>query len=153
MENTYGTMKRCFVAGTRNIAKQLLQNYLMLDNHRHLCPARPSLYIAQKDAENRKQEDNSIITVREGSSLTFYRVIASLSDSEHVVSQIKTAPFHCDSTLELDLPWDKVGIYMYCGEGATEKTVSSDEIVGKGVIVQSFIIDFRVNWLQSRRPI
>jgi hypothetical protein len=141
-------MQNCYVVGTRNITSQLLSNYLLRDQSMHRCVEKVALHIAPLGSENRRQEDNSIVTTRDAQTLEtlFYRVHMCGEDTLEV-TQIETEPYN---TI-VPLLWDKVGLKRYVRETSERIELPFKDIHGKGVLVQHILTEYQTVWLQSKK--
>jgi hypothetical protein len=152
-ESAYYSMKQAFVAGTRNVTKQLLLKYLMRDKVRHACHLKPVplLVTAKENEKTSRGEDNTIVSIREeDGSIGFVRVHAKWPNKTFRVARLTLAPFQGTSSIDLDLPWGLIGVFKITGEESNLFSINSGRVRGKGVIVQDTICEMLPQWMQSR---
>lgn len=147
-ENAYGVMQQCYTAGTRNITSQLVKNYMLRDRYMHRCLDKVPIEIAPVGSQNRRQEDNSIVTAHQEQSVepVFLRVHAC-NEASITVTKIVTEPY---DTL-VTLPWAKVGVKRYVSESTDKFELALTDVRGKGVLVQHVLSEYKTIWLQSKR--
>jgi hypothetical protein len=91
-ESSYFNIKKLFMAGTRNIPKQLLWKYMLRDLFAHHCNMDWSMIIKVSGSERTKAEDNSIISFKEEGKLAFGRVKEHCPNNTWFnVTRLKTA--------------------------------------------------------------
>lgn len=152
-ESAYFTMKKMFAVGTRNVPKQLIWKYMLRDIVHHECGLSPwSQVIKSTGSELTKVEDNSLITIDESNGgIGFVRVHDHCEHNTWFrVSRVKTGVFQGQESLNLLLPWEKVGVMAYCGETEEQFDVTPKVIRGKAIIVRESICEMKPEWFQSR---
>lgn len=146
-EASYFAEQRCYAGGTPNIPKQLLENYLVRDTIMHRCCVnrRP---VIKTYKQSTKTTDDSIVRLEDGE---FYRV-RELNGTSATVTRIITCDFYPDVKLDLPaLPWDRVGVKIFSTD-TEEEAIMIDvrDVKGKGVIAGDFLVEYQVDWLQSK---
>jgi predicted HTH transcriptional regulator len=151
-ENSYGVMKNGLRKGTRNTPFQLLKNYYLRDNGFHRCIHSVPIHIAAVGDESRSQEDNTIITTRNGLNTEYWRV-QECSEDSLIVTAIQTEPYVTKEELNLNLPWSAVGIQKYIAETKKRRSLPISDVSGKGVLVKNVLSEYQTVWLQSKRSV
>ena len=125
-ESAYGMIQLSYHPGTRAIGKQILEHMLMrlLKRRSHNCEY--TLKFGRFKAG--KRYDDSIVC---DERWNFYKVIEVHRDSVTVVCINKT---HWTSPYNPDLPFDKAGVYQFCGYGQERLTYPKSHFSGKGAM-------------------
>lgn len=145
-ESAYFVIKQLFSKGTTNRTKQIVTKYLVRDKVRHRCNLNKKLIVKVKKTVS---QDNSVVTMTENGQLQFLRV-RKIEGGTIDVTPIVVSPFQAAKDVNMNLPWNLIGVYKYEGESEARKQVSLSNLKGKGVIVAGTICELRHEWLQSR---
>lgn len=158
-ESAYGQYQRCYRAGTPHITAQLLKNYYACDQYsRHSCPKKneSETYVRAVGKERRKHEDNTIISVgAEDFHVHFFRVY-EIDDKHNTfrAKKLRTSCYSAPAGLGLDnIPWFAMGVYNYDGEEDGWHQLPQTTMRGKGVIIKSYIFEFKTEWMASKKSL
>ncbi len=142
LEATFARLKRCFVPGTRNEAKQMFNSFYADDNFFHVCPGQRTIKYRSHSTE---KNDDSLVRV-EGGDL--YRIVGLEDDDRDGYGgdlfrcrRISVRPLETGEII--DLPWAAVGVWRE-DEGEAdqeERNFTRKQMIGKLVKVEKLILD------------
>jgi len=108
-------------------------------------------HFAAVGGENRKTEDNTLITLCDSGTTAFYRIY-KLKDESLVCRKIQIEPFCEPSALGLEekLPWHLVGVAVAVQEERAYIEIRKNNVRGKAIMIRNMLFEFKTSWLQSK---
>ena len=142
-EAFYAELRNSFQPGTTSVLKQMFQNVLLkrMLSH-HVC--QETIYYSEKDTA---LECNSLIYVYENNAHVMYK-IQSVQENVFICNQLGNHPvtFPCTTMLN----WSSVGVYRKGGLSSIEVNVQKNEVAGKVIKVNNYLITCPVNILREK---
>lgn len=142
-ENFYAELRRSFHPGSVSVLKQMLQTVLLkrvLCNH--VCEEK--MYFSEKDTQ---LECNSLIYVYENDTHVIYQ-INSIDDNDLICNQLGNHTIDLPHTNMLN--WSTVGVYRKGGLSSTNVKISRDQVDGKVIRVENYLLTCPVNILREK---
>ena len=154
-ESFFSEMKNMYVAGTMSTPKQILENCYMKRAVEHHTCEKTIFYDAKKSPVPGKAflpglENNSLIYIDdEQDNHNMYEI--TKVENNNSFTCVKKGKFEYKSELIPNLNWSQVGVYKE-GPTVTEQqiTISRDEICGKVLKVDNYLITCPNNVLQEK---
>lgn len=142
-ESFYGEMRQCFVPGTVSTLKQIMSNVLMkrvVANHN----CKKDIFISPN---NTAMECNNLVYLFKDRQYHIYKVI-SVEENEYVCVKQKTKK--CTFREIPNLNWSLIGVFVANGECNTHETIPKQQIKGKVLNVNNFLITCPLNVLLEK---
>lgn len=132
------------VAGTPSVSMQMLIKYYIRLMLYHNCKKR-SMTVSSKENSNRNR-DNLVYTLKGHFKITGRLTRKGEMPQRYSARKLNLIPWECPAILNLQLPWQHVGIYKFNSVSDEVCHVSHTEILGKLVLVGDVISEHPKEW-------
>jgi len=153
-EDLYGVCKNFFVPGTKNAAKQIMQQFLFHEITKHHCKNTKGMFICPNVTN---QADDSLLLTGDG----FFKVLECETEpakesEERRNKWRRSRNFKCSPVsvtridtrhIGINLPWHLVGVFTLGNVKEETVMLQRKDVIGKGVVVDDYIIEFRKEWM------
>ena len=145
-ESFYGEIRNSFVPGTPSTLKQIFSNVLikrLISNHN--CEKK--IRISDKETA---LESNNLIYTYVDKEFRLYKVTKINADNSFTCVKQNTLECTFNEITDIDLQWNLVGVFKKGEIGEEEHTITMNEIKGKFLIVNDYLITCPNNVLREK---
>ena len=137
-ESMYSKAKQCYKGNTRNVPKQILQNFHAFQDQYHVCRNKKRLKFS---ASTSLKTDDSLVFYNQN----FYRVTL-VQDPVLTLQKLKTSSINTTNLVRV--PWSIVGVRKYEGESNDRPiTVLVEDVKAKAILCGDIISSMFPEWI------
>ena len=141
-ESYYGEMRRSYVTGTASTGKQILKNAYIRRSIPHANCRKPLKFSSKETSRS----SDKFIYIYKDNSFNFYVIKSIMQDGSMICVQHGRRSY---KPSEVSLDWSSVGVFLKSGESDLEQLIRPQEVTGKAIVVDNFIISCPTNVLQE----
>ena len=146
-ENFYSEMRNLFQPGTPSPVKQILRNTLVKRSlEKHVC--KKEIKYGEMKNQTGLENNSRIYVLKENAAHEFYNIVKVNDDKTYECQKQGHFPATFDDVIELS--WGEVGVYKLGPRTNTMTKINNDEIAGKFMIVDNYMITCPINILDEQ---